>query len=68
MEQFRKEVSGINAILRSVELISLAYDRNCFDGELPVNKDALEAALFALKYAGCAISADEILKYMREMK
>ena len=66
MDLFKQYVSGISVILRSVELISLAYDRNCFDGELPTSPEALESALFALKYAGCAVSADEILRYMRE--
>ncbi len=51
-------------IVRSIELVALAFERNLLGGELPRNKQALEAALYAVKYAGCAISHDEIDQFL----
>lgn len=43
-------------VLRSTELIYLAYKKGLFDG----NKKTLEAILYALKYNGCSISEKEV--------
>ena len=51
-------------IVRSVELIALAYESGAFGEELHKSREALEASLWAAKYAGCAVSEDEIRKYM----
>lgn len=55
-------------VIRSVELIALAYDDGSFEMEMEKSKEALEAALFAAKYSGCAVSANEILDYMKTVK
>ncbi len=47
-------------ILRSVELVALAFEQGLLSQELPEGKQSLEAALFAAKYSGCAVSAREI--------
>jgi len=62
--KFQEMFKGI-AIVRSVELIALAFERGLVAGEIEQTKQALEACLFALKYRGCAVSAKEILDFMR---
>ncbi len=56
--------SGIT-IVRSAELFAFAYENGHFGEALPHTKDALEAGLYALKYAGCAVTVGEIKKYIR---
>ena len=51
--------SGLT-IVRSVELIALADEYGLLGDELPKGKQSLEAALFAAKYSGCAVSSREI--------
>ena len=63
VEEFRR-VYGNTKIFRSTEIIALAYEDGSFEGELSSTKQSLEAALFAAKYAGCAVSTDEIKSYM----
>jgi len=53
-------------IVRSVELISLAFEYGLLDEELPKGKQSLEAALFAAKYSGCAVSAREINMFLHK--
>ncbi|MFH1752197.1 MAG: hypothetical protein ABH821_04650 [archaeon] len=55
-------------VFRSTELIALAFEKNLFDSELVHNKESLEAALFALKYNGCSVTADEILDFVSKVK
>ena len=52
-------------MFRSVDLIATAYQQKLFDGELAHGTLELEAALYAAKYAGCAVSENEILDYLR---
>ncbi len=47
-------------IVRSSELMILAFEKRLFREELPPGKESLKAALYSLKYAGCAISFNEI--------
>ncbi|MFA5357526.1 MAG: hypothetical protein WC308_01230 [archaeon] len=65
LEEFRKMFEGIK-IFRSVDIIALAYNQNLFDGELEHGKLELEAALYATKYAGCAVSEREIAEYLKK--
>jgi len=60
-------IVGDILIIRSVELVALAAEHGAFSkyvGEL----DALEAALYALKFAGCSVSEEEIKKFILEMQ
>ncbi|MFH1664261.1 MAG: hypothetical protein ABH986_05680 [archaeon] len=57
-------VAGKIKIVRSAELIAKAFELGCFEGELESSLKALEAALYALKFNGCAISLDEIRDYV----
>ncbi len=49
-------------VLRSVDLVTVAWERNLIDFEK--NKNALKAMLISLKFSGCAISFDEIFEYL----
>ena len=64
MDEFKSFFTNIN-VIRSVELIALAYDDGAFEMQMKKSKQALEAALFAAKYAGCAVSAKEIKDYLQ---
>ena len=64
---FKKKISHIE-IMRSTELMALAFEKGLFEEELGSGKQALEASLFALKYNGCAVSVEEILKYLSTVK
>src|SRR3989344_88064 len=63
LSEFAREYGNIK-IVRSAELIALAYEDGSFGQELHTSKQALEAALFAAKYGGGAGSADGIKKNM----
>ena len=51
-------------MFRSVDLIAAAYEQDLFDHELAHGKLELEAALYAAKYNGCAVSEKEIEDYL----
>ena len=51
-------------MFRSVDIIALAYEQDLFDHELDHGRLELEAALYATKFAGCAVSEKEILDYL----
>ncbi len=55
-------------IIRSVELIALAYKDGSFAEIMDKNTQSLEAALFAAKYAGCAVSTMEIKDFVAGAK
>ena len=52
-------------IFRSVDIIAFAHKQKLFDNELDSGKLELEAALYAAKYAGCAVSEREIIEYLK---
>ena len=64
VSRIKRMFSGL-AFARSVELVSLAYEFGLLDQELPKGKQSLEAALFAVKYSGCAVSSREINSFLR---
>ncbi len=55
-------------MVRSVELIALAEEFGLLEKELPKGAQSLEAALFAAKYSGCAVSAREINMFLQGKK
>ena len=57
------EISPLRA-LRSSELVMLAYEKGYFRNFQKLQREALEAALYKIKYSGCAISYDEINSYL----
>ena len=56
------------SIVRSVELIALANEFGLLQEELPKGSQSLEAALFAAKYSGCAVSSREINIFLNASK
>lgn len=61
------EKAGRFNIIRSSELVILAYNFGYFD-RFGKNKNvALESSLFTLKYSGCSLSYEEINDFMREL-
>ncbi len=54
--------------LRSSELVMLAYEHGYFKSFDSLQKEALEAALYKMKYSGCSISFDEIREYLSMAK
>lgn len=59
---FRELTSRISFLrpVRSSELIFLAYEKGYFQSFGEFEEEALEAALYRVKYSGCSISFDEI--------
>ncbi len=51
-------------MFRSVDIIALAYEQELFDHELDHTTLELEAALYATKFSGCAVSEKEIEDYL----
>jgi len=60
-------ISTLN-VLRSSELVILAYEQGYFKSFTNLQKEALEAALYKMKYSGCSISFDEIHAYVSGAK
>jgi len=54
--------------MRSSELVMLAYENGFFDHFEDLKRDALEAALYKVKFSGCSLRFDEIAEYMRAVK
>ncbi len=67
IDEFKKMLSGIE-IVRSSELIALCFEKGFFADELGQTRQALEAALFAMKYSGCAVSEREIFDYLKTQR
>jgi hypothetical protein len=66
ISEFRKMFSHLK-VFRSIDVIALAYEQNLFDNELDHGKLELEAALYATKFAGCAVSEKEIIEYLQKI-
>ncbi|MDD5163314.1 MAG: hypothetical protein PHD95_03855 [Candidatus ainarchaeum sp.] len=67
LREFQGLFSGCN-ILRSSELIALAFETGAVEGELEKSRLALEAALYAAKFSGCSVSIEEIQDYLKNTK
>jgi predicted nucleic acid-binding protein len=55
-------------VLRSSELVMLAYEHGFFKNFTNLQREAVEAALYKMKYCGCSISFDEIREYMEMVR
>ena len=64
---FSSFTKGMSAI-RSCELVMVAYENGFFDHFGALKIEALEAALYKLRFSGCSIRFDEIEEYMRMVK
>ncbi|MCX8190008.1 MAG: hypothetical protein N3F05_02145 [Candidatus Diapherotrites archaeon] len=66
-EFFRKEFGKL-LIARSAEIIALAYEIGLLEDIVGKVPKLLEASLYALKYAGCALSSEEIESFLEQNK
>lgn len=64
VEFFRKKFKDI-IIVRSAELVALSYEKGILQKILGNAPNLLESALYSLKYAGCALSSEEIERFLR---
>lgn len=55
-------------MFRSVDIVALAFEQDLFDHELNHSVVELEAALWATKFSGCAVSEIEINEYLQKFK
>ena len=53
-------------VVRSVDLVAYAYDKGYFSSYKNPSS-ALRAALYALKYGGCAVAEDEIERFLKRV-
>lgn len=68
LEEFKRRTKSIK-LIRSVELVTVAYEQGLLDKYLPNIHDAkrtlLESVLWGVKLNGCAVSRDEIDQIIR---
>lgn len=67
IEFFRKEFGNL-LIVRSAEIIALAYEKGLLEDVVGKVPKLLEASLYALKYAGCALSSEEIERFLEQSR
>jgi hypothetical protein len=60
------EISNGMNFIRSTEIIALSYEKSYFKKFKDLEKEAFKAALYATKFAGCAIGFDEIDEILSE--
>ena len=63
LSSFSRLTKGFR-FFRSSELLLLAYEKGYFADYGELEKDAVEAALYKLKYSGCAVGFSEIGEYV----
>ncbi|MCK4319570.1 hypothetical protein KAW38_03300 [Candidatus Micrarchaeota archaeon] len=54
-------------IFRSTEILAYAYEKGFFKSYGELEGDAVESALYSLKYSGCSIGFNEIEEYVGEI-
>ncbi|MDO8339226.1 MAG: hypothetical protein Q7T16_01065 [Candidatus Burarchaeum sp.] len=67
LEWFAKFTKGMS-IFRSSEIVVAAYELGYFKNYRGMEREMLEASLYALKFAGCGISFEEIQEFMGRKK
>lgn len=67
LREFSDIVRGMQ-VVRSSELLILAFENGFFDGFGDMKIPALEAALYKIKFSGCSISFDEVQEYIKSVR
>jgi hypothetical protein len=62
VDEFARMTKNMS-LFRSCEMLALAYEHGYFDDYRELKHDALEAALYRLKYSGCAVGMRDIEEY-----
>jgi hypothetical protein len=60
-----KSMFADTKILRSVEMLGIAYMHGFFKQYGPLENEALKAAMYAVKFVGCGVSFEEIEEFIR---
>lgn len=61
------QLTGNMELFRSSELLIIAYEKGYFRKFNGLEKQAIEAALYGLKFAGCSIGFEEIEEYTKSI-
>ncbi|MEM4336147.1 MAG: hypothetical protein QXL47_04320 [Candidatus Anstonellales archaeon] len=64
LKKFADVVSGMR-VIRSSELVAVAYEKGYFDNFGEDKKKMLEAALYRIKFSGCSVRFDEVEEFLR---
>ena len=67
LSDFSSRTRGLE-VMRSTELLYLAYEQGFLDNFEGMEANAAEAAMYTLKYAGCAVSFRELKEYSGMME
>jgi len=67
MNELSGKISNLN-VIRSSELVSVAYENGYFNKYQNMRKNSFEAALYKIKFSGCSIGFDEIREYLKRVK
>jgi len=67
LDRFKQLTSRLE-LFRSSELVVIAYEKGFFKRFNGLEKQAVEAALYGLKFAGCSISFEEIEEYTKSLQ
>ena len=62
------DMLGNMNVIRSSEIIAIAYEYGFFGKYKDVEREAYEAALYKIKFSGCSIRFDEIKEYLKRVK
>lgn len=62
-----RQLAGEVFVVRSTELVALAVRRGFFAEYGEERLEAFHSSLYALRYAGCSISSDELVEYERTL-
>jgi hypothetical protein len=66
-KELESKIGSLKA-MRSSELVMLAFENGFFKNFAKLQKEALEAALYKMKFSGCSISFDEITSYLSTVR
>jgi len=66
LERFQ-QLTGNMQLFRSCELMIIAYEKGYFKKFNGLEKQAIEAALYGLKFAGCSVGFGEIEEFTRSI-
>ncbi len=67
LNRLRELFNGIS-VIRSVDVLGLAYEGRYLEPSLPHTKESMDAVLFALKYAGCSTTVNELKDYVKKAR
>ncbi len=67
LQELSERIGHFN-VIRSSELVTVAYDYGFFNRFEKMEKLAYEAALYRIKFSGCSIGFDEIKECLKQVK